>query len=95
MQDLWDDLDNDYEDFLKLATVTTEAKNVTPDLSETDLVDLQAIHDSVAELLKHFWMCFPPTNPDMDEKVSLFCRIFVQLLYPKNVILLSIKYTFS
>lgn len=78
MQDFEDDSDNDYEDLLRLATAVTEtsAKKVTSELTATDLVDLQAIHDSVAELLKHFWLCFPPTNPDMDEKVSSFCRIF-------------------
>uniref|UniRef100_A0AAF5PLY3 BSD domain-containing protein n=1 Tax=Wuchereria bancrofti TaxID=6293 RepID=A0AAF5PLY3_WUCBA len=69
--DLEDDSDSDYEDLLKMASVVTEtsAKNIT-ELTATDLVDLQAIHDSVAELLKHFWMCFPPTNPDMDEKLK-------------------------
>ncbi|CAG9534100.1 unnamed protein product [Cercopithifilaria johnstoni] len=68
--DLEDDSNNDYEDLLKLATAVTEARNIAPELTATDLVDLQAIHDSVAELLKHFWMCFPPTNPDMDEKLK-------------------------
>nr|CRZ26051.1 Bm5177, isoform c [Brugia malayi] len=69
--DLKDDSDSDYEDLLRMASVVTEtpAKNIT-ELTATDLVDLQAIHDSVAELLKHFWMCFPPTNPDMDEKLK-------------------------
>ncbi|VDK82920.1 unnamed protein product [Onchocerca ochengi] len=71
--DLEDDSDNDYEDLLRLATAATRtasAKCVTSELTATDIVDLQAIHDSVAELLKHFWMCFPPTNPDMDEKLK-------------------------
>ncbi|EFO22480.2 BSD domain-containing protein [Loa loa] len=70
--DLEDDSDSDYEDLLRLATAVTEAsgKNITSELTATDLVDLQAIHDSVAELLKHFWMCFPPMNPDMDEKLK-------------------------
>ncbi|KAM3727756.1 General transcription factor IIH subunit [Dirofilaria immitis] len=68
-----DDSGNDYEDLLKLATAATQmasAKCATLELTATDMVDLQAIHDSVAELLKHFWMCFPPTNPDMDEKLK-------------------------
>ncbi|VBB27295.1 unnamed protein product [Acanthocheilonema viteae] len=68
-EDLKDDSDNDYDDLLRLATAGTKAKNAT-ELTPTDLVDLQAIHDSVAELLKHFWMCFPPTNPEMDEKLT-------------------------
>uniref|UniRef100_A0A158Q8X2 BSD domain-containing protein n=1 Tax=Elaeophora elaphi TaxID=1147741 RepID=A0A158Q8X2_9BILA len=68
--DIEDDTDNDYEDLFRLATVVTGANNVASELTATDLVDLQAIHDSVAELLKHFWMCFPPTNPDMDEKLK-------------------------
>lgn len=73
MQDFEDDSDSDYEDFLKFATDTTgKAENITAELSATDLVDLQAIHDSVAELLKHFWICFPPVSPDMEDKVSLF-----------------------
>lgn len=70
-------MDNDYEDLFKLATARPEAKSAESELTATDLVDLQAIHDSVAELLKHFWMCFPPTNPDMDEKVACFAEFFL------------------
>uniref|UniRef100_A0A915PDY6 BSD domain-containing protein n=1 Tax=Setaria digitata TaxID=48799 RepID=A0A915PDY6_9BILA len=70
---LGDDSDDDYEDLIRLATAgsnTLSVRGTTSDLSAADVVDLQAIHDSVAELLKHFWMCFPPTNPDMDEKLK-------------------------
>lgn len=65
-------MDDDYEDLLRLATAGKESdssKDSTAGLTAADMVDLQAIHDSVAELLKHFWMCFPPTTPEMDEKV--------------------------
>ncbi|MCP9265178.1 BSD domain-containing protein [Dirofilaria immitis] len=80
-----DDSGNDYEDLLKLATAATQmasAKCATLELTATDMVDLQAIHDSVAELLKHFWMCFPPTNPDMDEKLA-HCRQMLSFAYTR------------
>ncbi|VDO36649.1 unnamed protein product [Haemonchus placei] len=38
-------------------------------LSPAQLNELRAIHDAVAELLKHFWMCFPPVTPELEEKV--------------------------
>ncbi|VDN03364.1 unnamed protein product [Thelazia callipaeda] len=64
------DMDDNYEDLLDLATDSTKevGRNIVQ-LNPTDMVDLQAIHDSVAELLKHFWMCFPPTTLEMDEKL--------------------------
>ncbi|KAL6739484.1 hypothetical protein Aduo_012930 [Ancylostoma duodenale] len=39
-------------------------------LSPTQLNELRAIHDAVAELLKHFWMCFPPVTPELEEKLQ-------------------------
>lgn len=39
-------------------------------LSSEEYDQLQGVHDSVAELLKHFWMCFPPSTPEMSEKAS-------------------------
>ncbi|VDN43178.1 unnamed protein product, partial [Gongylonema pulchrum] len=65
------ELDDDYEDLLRLATAGKEfesEKDSTAQLQANEMVDLQAMHDSVAELLKHFWMCFPPTTPEMEEK---------------------------
>jgi len=31
--------------------------------------ELAALHSSLAELLRHFWACFPPTSPQLQEKV--------------------------
>ncbi|KAK6040454.1 BSD domain protein [Cooperia oncophora] len=46
-------------------------------LSPAQLNELRAIHDAVAELLKHFWMCFPPVTPELEEKL----RRMVQTLH--------------
>jgi hypothetical protein len=32
--------------------------------------DLAALHASLAELLRHFWACFPPTTPQLQEKAA-------------------------
>ncbi|VDN32870.1 unnamed protein product [Gongylonema pulchrum] len=67
------EFDDDYEDLLRLATAGKEfesEKDSTAQLQANEMVDLQAMHDSVAELLKHFWMCFPPTTPEMEEKLK-------------------------
>lgn len=34
------------------------------------LTDLQIVDDSLAELLKHFWMCFPLSTTALEEKVG-------------------------
>ncbi|EYC37957.1 hypothetical protein Y032_0754g2058 [Ancylostoma ceylanicum] len=39
-------------------------------LSPAQLNELHAMHDAVAELLKHFWMCFPPVTPELEEKLQ-------------------------
>ncbi|VDM71265.1 unnamed protein product [Strongylus vulgaris] len=39
-------------------------------LTPAQLNELRAIHDSVAELLKHFWTCFPPVTPELEEKLE-------------------------
>ncbi|ETN79511.1 BSD domain protein [Necator americanus] len=39
-------------------------------LSPAQLNELHAIHDAVAELLKHFWMCFPPVTPELEDKLQ-------------------------
>ncbi|PIO61633.1 BSD domain protein [Teladorsagia circumcincta] len=39
-------------------------------LSPVQLNELRAIHDAVAELLKHFWMCFPPVTPELEDKLT-------------------------
>ncbi|KHJ78770.1 hypothetical protein OESDEN_21606, partial [Oesophagostomum dentatum] len=39
-------------------------------LSPAQLNELRAIHDSVAELLKHFWTCFPPVTSELEEKLQ-------------------------
>ncbi|VIP00346.1 Uncharacterized protein BM_BM17208 [Brugia malayi] len=36
------------------------------DIRELTATDLVTYKQSM--ILLHFWMCFPPTNPDMDEK---------------------------
>ncbi|XGW29298.1 hypothetical protein V3C99_008819 [Haemonchus contortus] len=43
-------------------------------LSPAQLNELRAIHDAVAELLKHFWMCFPPVTPELEEKLQRMIR---------------------
>lgn len=61
------------KDLVRLATASKKrasAKGPAAGLSPEDLVDLQAVHDAVAELLKHFWVCFPPTSPEMEEKLQ-------------------------
>lgn len=37
---------------------------VPPDVEK----DLRNLYLSLAELLKHFWSAFPPTNPDLEAK---------------------------
>uniref|UniRef100_A0A1I7WMU0 BSD domain-containing protein n=1 Tax=Heterorhabditis bacteriophora TaxID=37862 RepID=A0A1I7WMU0_HETBA len=39
-------------------------------MSSDDLAELRAIHEAVAELLKHFWMCFPPLSPELEAKIE-------------------------
>uniref|UniRef100_A0A0K0DMM0 BSD domain-containing protein n=1 Tax=Angiostrongylus cantonensis TaxID=6313 RepID=A0A0K0DMM0_ANGCA len=39
-------------------------------LSPLQLGELRAVHDAVAELLKHFWLCFPPITPELEDKVG-------------------------
>ena len=41
------------------------------------LGELQVVHDSLAELLKHFWMCFPLNSVALEEKV---CFIVPEIL---------------
>ncbi|WKY08749.1 hypothetical protein Q1695_007904 [Nippostrongylus brasiliensis] len=39
-------------------------------LTAAQLGELRAIHDAVAELLKHFWICFPPITAELEEKLQ-------------------------
>lgn len=37
---------------------------------ESVLKDLKLLYGSLSELLRHFWACFPPTTPQLQEKVG-------------------------
>ena len=37
---------------------------------ESVLKDLKLLYGSLSELLRHFWACFPPTTPQLQEKVT-------------------------
>lgn len=39
-------------------------------LPPAQLNELRAVHDAVAELLKHFWICFPPVTPELEDKLQ-------------------------
>lgn len=36
---------------------------------------------AIAELLRHFWNCFPVRTPQLEEKVSCCCRVDVKIRY--------------
>ena len=38
--------------------------------------EIRVVHDGVAELVKHFWTCFPPTTPELEAKVCIFSAYF-------------------
>ncbi|CAJ0579933.1 unnamed protein product, partial [Mesorhabditis spiculigera] len=40
------------------------------DLAPGQLSEIRIVHDSVAELLKHFWSCFPANTPELKAKLS-------------------------
>lgn len=65
------------------------AKSSVAGLSEADMVDLQAVHDAVAELVKHFWTSFPPTTPELSEKVMrlFFKSVKILLVDYKSVVI--------
>ncbi|KJH47952.1 putative serine--tRNA ligase [Dictyocaulus viviparus] len=39
-------------------------------LSSAQFNELRAVHDAVAELLKHFWLCFPPITQELEDKLQ-------------------------
>ncbi|VDM41868.1 unnamed protein product [Toxocara canis] len=38
-------------------------------LNATQLSEVAIVHDALAELLKHFWICMPPSTPDFETKL--------------------------
>jgi hypothetical protein len=36
--------------------------------------EMQTIYVSLSELLRHFWSSFPPSSPQIEEKVRFFSR---------------------
>lgn len=57
----------DAEDFI---CAGEPAANEEMSIGGSALIELQELYDSLAELLKHFWMCFPLTTPEMEEKLG-------------------------
>lgn len=49
-------------------------------LSASQLSEVMVVHDALAELLKHFWMCIPPNTPELEIKVC-----FVILSYEHKI----------
>ncbi|KAJ1373844.1 hypothetical protein KIN20_036370 [Parelaphostrongylus tenuis] len=47
-------------------------------LSPSQLNELRAVHDAVAELLKHFWLCFPPITPEREDKLQRMAQTLRQ-----------------
>lgn len=41
-------------------------------IDKNNVEKIRVVHECVAELLKHFWNCYPPTRPGMKEKVFNF-----------------------
>uniref|UniRef100_A0A9J2PSD5 BSD domain-containing protein n=1 Tax=Ascaris lumbricoides TaxID=6252 RepID=A0A9J2PSD5_ASCLU len=39
-------------------------------LSANQLSEVMVVHDALAELLKHFWMCIPPNTPELEIKLD-------------------------
>ncbi|CAJ0931010.1 unnamed protein product, partial [Mesorhabditis belari] len=48
----------------------TNGNGVGFTLAPSQMVEVRAIHDAVAELLKHFWTCFPATTPELETKLE-------------------------
>uniref|UniRef100_A0A1I7ZCS9 BSD domain-containing protein n=1 Tax=Steinernema glaseri TaxID=37863 RepID=A0A1I7ZCS9_9BILA len=50
--------------------MSTRVKSYVPtDLTQANLSELMSIYDSTYELVKHFWICFPPRTAEMEEKL--------------------------
>lgn len=39
-------------------------------LDRNSIEKIRVVHACLAELLRHFWSCFPPITPDLEEKVK-------------------------
>ncbi|KHJ90593.1 3-ketodihydrosphingosine reductase domain protein [Oesophagostomum dentatum] len=49
-------------------------------LSPAQLNELRAIHDSVAELLEHFWTCFPPVTSELKKRFNTVTKCLLVLM---------------
>ncbi len=52
---------------MKAARAEAQLAGQCPDSVQADL---RALYLSLAELLRHFWACFPPTTPQLQEKAA-------------------------
>ena len=48
---------------------TSRGSDLADSCPESVSTDLRALYSSICELLRHFWACFPPTTPALQEKV--------------------------
>lgn len=49
---------------------TSRGSDLADSCPESVSADLRALYTSICELLKHFWACFPPTTPALQEKAT-------------------------
>ncbi|MFH4976143.1 hypothetical protein AB6A40_002852 [Gnathostoma spinigerum] len=70
------DADDDLDELMDVSSsvVSTDSSKFNGsspcELSARELDALRVVHDAVAELLKHFWLCFPPFTPELEEKIT-------------------------
>lgn len=50
----------------------SEEKSLFEGIDQENEDKIRIIHECVIELLKHFWLTYPPLNPEMEEKVKIY-----------------------
>lgn len=49
----------------------SQMQNLQEEISKQTQTEMKVLYTSLCELLRHFWACFPPTSPRLEQKFEL------------------------
>ncbi|KAI3408135.1 hypothetical protein GPALN_011986 [Globodera pallida] len=60
---------DDFDEATERAETDTAVAVSFKDLSKSDVEQIRTVHACLAELLRHFWHCFPARTPELEQKI--------------------------